>query len=183
MSGSQENRVAVAGALHSFYIAVFSIHRQHAEATAVRPPLSPTHHRVLSDSTIAEEPKNDSFRDALNTLASPLPYEPTSAFTVNSKQAYVNDGEKLRREESPVAEGSKSGPPTWWDKIVLLYDLWYHRLKMNWPVFVAVLLTGIVCCSIAIGWSFRLKTFNIADADSTHDSIVSSRRPPWIAET
>ena len=53
-----------------------------------------------------------------------------------------------------------------------IYDLWYHRLRTHWVAFLAVLLSGIVCCSIAVGWSFRLKTFNIADPDSVNNAIV-----------
>ncbi len=50
-----------------------------------------------------------------------------------------------------------------------LYDRWYRRLNSHWILFVAFVLASIVCCSIAIGRSFclnRLKTTNIADADS-----------------
>lgn len=73
----------------------------------------------------------------------------------------------MRREESPepVPEG---GPAMWWDRIVVWYDLWYHRLRFRWPWFLVFLLSTIVCCSIATGWSFRLKTFNIADRDSVN---------------
>ncbi|KAI1794076.1 hypothetical protein LXA43DRAFT_156755 [Ganoderma leucocontextum] len=141
-----------------------------AEASAVRPPLSPMHHRMLSESTIAEEPKHNPLQAALASMASPLPYGPTSAFTVDSKAFEVEEGRS--REDCPSVEESKTGRPAWWGRVVQVYDLWYHHLKSKWPFFVVLLLSSIVCCSIAIGWSFRLKTFNIADADSSHNSIV-----------
>ena len=138
--------------------------------TAVRPPLSPTHHRMFSDSTITEEGKSpNSFQDALSAMASPLPYGPPRA-ALSSNDKFTKGGQKLRREESPLNDAA---PPTWWDKIVLFYDIWYHRLRTHWVYFVAFLLASIVCCSIAIGWSFRLRTFNIADPDSVNNAVVS----------
>ncbi|EIW63352.1 uncharacterized protein TRAVEDRAFT_112912 [Trametes versicolor FP-101664 SS1] len=44
-------------------------------------------------------------------------------------------------------------------------------MKQHWIIFCAVLLAIIVSGSLAIGWAFRLRTFNIADPGST-DSIV-----------
>ncbi len=145
-------------------------HVRAVETTAVRPPMSPTHHRMLSDSTITEEAKSpNSFHDALSAMASPLPYGPSSAaLSLNDK--FTKDG-NLRREESPSNDTTR---PSWWEKIVAYYDLWYHRLRVRWVWFVAFLLVSIVCCSIAIGWSFRLRTFNIADPDSVNNAIVSA---------
>ncbi|RDX55062.1 hypothetical protein OH76DRAFT_860630 [Lentinus brumalis] len=138
------------------------------EATAVRPPLSPTHHRMLSDSTITEEAKSpNSFHDALSAMASPLPYGPSDA-ALGLNHKFTKNG-NLRREESP---SNDTTPPSRWEKIVAYYDVWYHRLRVRWVWFVAFLLVSIVCCSIAIGWSFRLRTFNIADPDSVNNAIV-----------
>ncbi|KAM5530767.1 hypothetical protein V8D89_015574 [Ganoderma adspersum] len=141
-----------------------------AEASAVRPPLSPMYHRMFSESTVGEEPKHCSFQEVLASMASPLPYGATGAFTMDSEASAVGEGKS--REDVLAIEENKSGQPAWWAEVVVHYDSWYHYLKKKWPVFVVLLLSGILCCSIAVGWSFRLKTFNIADAGNSHNSIV-----------
>ncbi|OJT15756.1 hypothetical protein TRAPUB_4304 [Trametes pubescens] len=57
-------------------------------------------------------------------------------------------------------------------KIAYYYDLTYHYMKRHWIIFCAVILATIVSGSLAIGWAFRLKTFNIADPGSMAHSIV-----------
>ena len=62
-----------------------------------------------------------------------------------------------------------------WDKLVTFYDIWYHRLKKRSAWVVAFVLCSTVASSIAIGWSFRLKTFNIVNGQDVQDAIVSPR--------
>ncbi|KAI0823761.1 hypothetical protein BC628DRAFT_1411501 [Trametes gibbosa] len=52
------------------------------------------------------------------------------------------------------------------------YDIVYYRLRRHWILFCVFILAGTVSCSLAIGWAFRLKTFNTADRDSILDSVV-----------
>ncbi|KAI0780115.1 hypothetical protein C8Q74DRAFT_743742 [Fomes fomentarius] len=133
------------------------------EGSAVRPPPSPMHNRMFSDSTVIEEAKSpNSFNDTL--VGSPLPYRPTNVTpTLNGRASNIS----MKDPERGVPHS-----PTGWKKMMELYDHWYQRLKSHWILFVAFVLASIVCCSIAIGWSFRLKTFNIADTDSEHNAIV-----------
>ncbi|KAI0374102.1 hypothetical protein BV20DRAFT_1033503 [Pilatotrama ljubarskyi] len=140
----------------------------HAD-TSARPPLSPTHNRVRSESTIAEVLPSNTFQDALSTMvSSPLPYL--------EKHAQGNEKGDLKGHDIGSGEDqddqNKGAVSATWDKIMLYYDLAYHRLKQHWIIFTVFLLTSIVCCSIAIGWAFRLRTFNIADPDSIHNSTV-----------
>lgn len=144
------------------------------DAPIVRPSLSMHHHPMFSENTIAEDPKRNSFQVNLAPMVSPLPYGLARAFTPESKASVVEGG-KLSLEDSPTfkLEEGKSSPPIWWTGFVPRYDSCYDYLKQKWPVYVVLLLSSIVCCSVAIGWSFRLRTFNIADADDSHNSIVS----------
>ncbi len=121
-------------------------------------------HRMTSVSTVIEEAKSpNSFHDTL--VGSPLPYQPINATpTSNGRASNIS----MKDPERGVPHS-----PTGWEKMMELYDRWYRRLKSHWILFVAFVLASIVCCSIAIGWSFRLKTFNIADADSEDNAIVS----------
>ncbi|OBZ67167.1 RNA polymerase II transcription factor B subunit 1 [Grifola frondosa] len=52
------------------------------------------------------------------------------------------------------------------------YDIAYHILKVHWVLFSALLLSGILISSISIGWALRLKTFNIADVDSSDTAAI-----------
>ncbi|KAH9892519.1 hypothetical protein C8Q73DRAFT_61394 [Cubamyces lactineus] len=141
--------------------------------TSARPALSPTHNRALSNSSVTVEQHNLSpnrFQDSLSEMvASPLPYTGLrSPGESDEKRDLKAETTAIVDEPEPV--GWKASPT--WIKLTLQYDLAYHYLKQRWGIFCAFLLVGIVCCSIAIGWRFRLKTFNIADPDSVHDSIV-----------
>lgn len=109
-------------------------------------------------------------------VTSPLPYTGTSARgDVDEKGMFKSPQISQAGGESGADEGKvPTGVMAAWVKIAHYYDLAYHRLKQHWIVFCVFLLAGIVSCSLAIGWAFRLKTFNIADPDSIHDSIVQS---------
>ena len=140
--------------------------------TSARPAVSPTHNRVLSDSSVTVEHviSPNRFQDSLTEMvASPLPYTGLrSPRELDEKGDLKAETTAIVDEPEPV--GWRASPT--WIKLTLQYDLAYHYLKQRWGFFCAFLLVGIVCCSIAIGWRFRLKTFNIADPDSVHDSIV-----------
>lgn len=107
-------------------------------------------------------------------VTSPLPYTGTSARgDVDEKGMFKSPQISQAGGESGADEGKvPTGLMAAWVKIAHYYDLAYHRLKQHWIIFCVFLLAGIVSCSLAIGWAFRLKTFNIADPDSIHDSIV-----------
>ena len=60
-----------------------------------------------------------------------------------------------------------------WAQRLAVYDTkYYHWLKDRSPWVVAFVLCLIVGCSIGVGWSLRLKTFNIADGAEMHDAVV-----------
>ena len=82
----------------------------------------------------------------------------------------------LKPAQSPgsVSNTDTKSSPQWWLQLVDIYDKWYHRLKQHSPWVVTLVLCCIITCSVAIGWSFRLKTFNIADKSSIDDSVVSA---------
>lgn len=136
------------------------------------------HNRIRSEPVVPELVQTpDSFRDEFCTMVtSPLPYTGTNAQgDVDEKGMFKNPRISQAGGESGTDEGNLKGPTgamAAWLKIANYYDLAYHRLKQHWIIFCVFLLAGIVSCSLAIGWAFRLKTFNIADPDSITDSIV-----------
>ncbi len=108
-------------------------------------------------------------------VTSPLPYTGTNARgDVDEKGMFKSPQISHAGAESGMGEdkGPTGAAMAAWVKIAYYYDLAYHRLKQHWIIFCVLLLAGIVSCSLAIGWAFRLKTFNIADPDSINDSIV-----------
>ncbi|KAL1939859.1 hypothetical protein VTO73DRAFT_9559 [Trametes versicolor] len=147
----------------------------HNESSA-RPPLSPTNNHVRSEPSAPQLVQTpDSFRDEFCTMVtSPLPYTGTNARgDVDEKGMFKSPQISQAGGESGADDGKvPTGVMAAWVKIAHYYDLAYHRLKQHWIIFCVFLLAGIVSCSLAIGWAFRLKTFNIADPDSIHDSIV-----------
>ncbi|KAH9858788.1 hypothetical protein C2E23DRAFT_880216 [Lenzites betulinus] len=131
------------------------------------------HNRILSEATISPEVHSpNSLQDAFSTMrSSTLPY------TGNHHQQDVDEKGMYKGPHASVSEQRESSPETsvkvgTWLKITTYYDVAYHKLKQHWILFCIFLLAGIVSCSLAIGWAFRLKTFNIADPDSILDSIV-----------
>ena len=112
-----------------------------------------------TDVTQNEEEKVASYRPFPGAL-SPLRTPPATATTL------------LERTDSPN-QLSPQDSSTWRDEWVRMYDKWYHWLKKRSWWVVAFVLATTVASSIAIGWSFRLKTFNIADGSEAGDSAVS----------
>ncbi|KAI0358370.1 hypothetical protein OH77DRAFT_1174662 [Trametes cingulata] len=140
----------------------------YADPSARGPP-SPTHNRIRSESTVVEEVLTpNTFQDALSAMvSSPLPYLDKTA-----KGSEKGDLKGPVEEHENEDDESKGAISATWDKIVHYYDVAYYHLKQHWIIFTVFILTAIVCCSISIGWALRLRTFNIADPDSIHNSIV-----------
>ncbi|KAI0675257.1 hypothetical protein C8Q78DRAFT_1067059 [Trametes maxima] len=139
---------------------------------SAHPLPSPTHNRVRSESTIAEEviPPNR-FQDALSTIVDlNMPYEHTHAQHVQNGDFKEKGIQRVTEPENATETKIPLSPMWLW--IGDTYDLWYHRLKQHWILFCVLLLAGIVGSSLGIGWRFRLRTFNIADPDSIHNSTV-----------
>ncbi len=136
------------------------------------------HHRIRSSEfTVPREFQiPDSFRDEYHTtvISSLPPYADTHALrdvddknmSKNPRMLQAAGRSGTTERKAPVASKATGS------KIAYYYDLTYHYMKRHWIIFCAVILATIVSGSLAIGWAFRLKTFNIADPGSMAHSIV-----------
>ncbi|OSD06806.1 hypothetical protein PYCCODRAFT_1463966 [Trametes coccinea BRFM310] len=136
-------------------------------------PTLPTHNRVVSDATLnaVDEMSPNRFEDALSAMQSTsLPYSGPQ-LTQDEKSDYQKSPNLVQSAEPEPIEPEGKWAKMWF-KLMYKYDIWYYYLKQRWPLVCALVLTIVVCLSVAIGWCFRLKTFNIADPDSFHNAVV-----------
>ncbi|KAI0745820.1 hypothetical protein C8Q76DRAFT_42158 [Earliella scabrosa] len=97
-----------------------------------------------------------------NASTSSLPYDPSSASTMTL-------ADKEEEEEKSGRGDSHAGGKN-------LFMRWYRvarrKLRSHAALFLGILFAGIVACNIAVGWSFRLTTFDISDGDVIESAIV-----------
>ncbi|KAI8993081.1 hypothetical protein BD414DRAFT_514125 [Trametes punicea] len=102
---------------------------------------------------------------------SPLPYQGTDKHAgVDEKGNFKNA--KIAQVEEPESYEVNGRWEAMWLELKFKYDIVYHYLKLHAPLVCATVLALVITASIAIGWRFRLRVFNIADPDSFDNAIV-----------
>lgn len=141
----------------------------------MRLPL-PAHRQARPDAAVGIVAPNESHYPEFDSMRSPI----APVLRPRLPEDTMVNGEN-REHSPPLASGyprpllkHRRRPSSTKIKVLNYYGIAYHFLKQHWIIFTAFLLSGIVSASIAVGWSFRLKMFNIADSDSTHNAVVGS---------
>ncbi|KAI0630294.1 hypothetical protein C8Q77DRAFT_253278 [Trametes polyzona] len=145
---------------------------EHPEEVALRvlpPPASSRTHSQYN--MYAEAVTPNSSQDVFTTSHMSLPFSGPHHRRGADEKSVLRRPEGVHSGAAATREG-RGRRSRMRLKLVHYYDLVYYRLKQRRILFCSLLIAGIIGSSLGIGWAFRLKTFNIADPDNMHNSIV-----------